>query len=193
MANTTYEITKTADGVAGTQIIDTRVFKGSTNINFVFDFPSSTHEVIKLKFGVEGEANQLFQGNNIPASIQHTFQPSPYNYLKSTYATVSIYYNNFETFDFLIPMKIAQPSYFSDYENLQVVAAQFLDTTAGGDMFVSLAANSNIHHVCLFANESAQISTSELTTSILVANSATTTTQPPIATVGGDLIEVVIN
>jgi hypothetical protein len=193
MANTIYNITRTADGVADTEIFNTRVFKGSTTITFLFDFPAASHQVVKLKFTADGAAPQIFQGSNIPASIQHTFQPATYTYIKQSYATVAIYYNNFETVDYLIPIKIAQPSYFTDFENLYVADAQFLDTTAAGDMFVTLATNNNLHYVSLLANESAQISTSSLTTSILVATSAGTTTEPPIATLSGDLIEVATN
>lgn len=193
MANTTYNISRVADGIGGTEILDTRVFKGTLDATFVFNFTAGSHEVIKLKFSADGSPSQLFQGRNLPSTIEHTFQPAPYTYLRQTFVTISLYYNNFESYDYLIPIKIAQPSYFSDFENLHVVAAQFTDTSDAGDMFVTIAANNNLHHINLLANETSAIATSNITTSILVATSASTTTQPPIATIGGNLVEVITN
>jgi hypothetical protein len=192
MANTTYTISKTADGIAGTELFETRVFKGATKLNFIFNFTASTHDVVKLKFSIDGELPRLFQGTSIPTQIEHVIQPSPYTYLKQTYAVVNIVYNNFESFDYLMPIKIAQPSYFSDFENMQVVAAQFIDTTATGDMFLTLRANNNLHHISLLANESPLTSTFALSASVLAAVSAGTDILPPIASEDGNLIEVSI-
>ena len=193
MASTTYNISRVADGVSGTEILETRVFKGTTYATFALNFIAGTHQVVKIKFSADGSTPQLFQGRSLPSTIEHTFQPAPYTYLRQTFATISIYYSNFETYDYLIPIKIAQPSYFSDFEDLHVIAAQFTDTSAAGDMFVTIAANNNLHHMNLLANETAAFATTTLATSILVANSATTTTQPPIATIDGNLVEVVTN
>jgi hypothetical protein len=94
-----------------------------------------------------------------------------------------------------MPIYIAQPSYYSDFEGLRVMNAQFIDTTATGDVFAVLQANGNIHHMLIHANEITTPTVTAADVSILVAVSSVSGVElsatPPIETSLNEIIEVV--
>ena len=192
MASTTYNISLTADGVGGYELYDARVFKGSVDVVMNFNFTSASAKVVKLKLFVEGKQPQLFQGSSIPTTVAFTLNPATDEYLSLTQLQATAVYDNFQGVDIIMPIYIAQPSYYSDFEGLHVAQAQFIDTTATGDVFAVLQANNNIHHMLIHAN---QITTATLTSSdtvsILVAVSSVSGIESPIETSLNEIIEVV--
>ena len=194
MASTTYNISLTADGVGGYELYDARVFKGSVDVVMNFNFTTASAKVVKLKLFVEGKQPQLFQGSSIPTTVAFTLNPATDEYLSLTQLQATAVYDNFQGVDIIMPIYIAQPSYYSDFEGLHVAQAQFIDTTATGDVFAVLQANNNIHHMLIHANQTTTATlTSSDTVSILVAVSSVSgiEIESPIETSLNEIIEVV--
>ena len=192
MASTTYNISLTADGAGGYELYDARVFKGSVDVVMNFNFTSASAKVVKLKLFVEGKQPQLFQGSSIPTTVAFTLNPATDEYLSLTQLQATAVYDNFQGVDIIMPIYIAQPSYYSDFEGLHVAQAQFIDTTATGDVFAVLQANNNIHHMLIHANQTTTATlTSSDTVSIIVAVSSVSGIESPIETSLNEIIEVV--
>lgn len=192
MASTTYNISLTADGVGGYELYDARVFKGLVDVVLNFNFTSAAAKVVKLKLFVEGKPPQLFQGSAIPTTIAFTLNPDTNEYLSLTQLQATVVYDNFQGVDIIMPVYVAQPSYYSDFEGMRVVDAQFIDSSATGDVFAVLQANNNIHHMLIHANQSTTATlTSSDTVSILVAVSGVSGIESPIETSLNEIIEVV--
>ena len=192
MASTTYNISLTADGVGGYELYDARVFKGSVDVVMNFNFTTASAKVVKLKLFVEGKQPQLFQGSSIPTTVAFTLNPATDEYLSLTQLQATAVYDNFQGVDIIMPIYIAQPSYYSDFEGLHVAQAQFIDTTATGDVFAVLQANNNIHHMLIHANQTTTATlTSSDTVSIIVAVSSVSGIESPIETSLNEIIEVV--
>jgi hypothetical protein len=192
MASTTYDISLTADGVGGYEFYDARVFKGSVDVVMNFNFTTASAKVVKLKLFVEGKQPQLFQGSSIPTTVAFTLNPATDEYLSLTQLQATAVYDNFQGVDIIMPIYIAQPSYYSDFEGLHVAQAQFIDTTATGDVFAVLQTSNNIHHMLIHANQTTTATvTSSDTVSILVAVSSVSGIESPIETSLNEIIEVV--
>lgn len=194
MASTTYNVAITADRNKGYELYEARVFKGSVDVEMNFFIPASA-QVIKLKLYVDGRQPQLFQGVSIPASTSFTLNPPTDEYMNLTQIQATVIYDNFQSLDIIMPIYIAQPSYYSDFEGLRVTHAQFIDTEATGDVFAVLQANGNVHHMLIHANEITTTSITAADVSILAAVSSISGVQlsstPPIETSLNEIIEVV--
>ena len=154
MAQTTYNFNITADGIPSVEILDARVLKGTSNVTLNFTFSSAAYDVVKLKVNQQGKPNQLFEGSRIPSTVHYVLQPSSSEYIILDKTIVTVYYSNFEAAEFTIPIYIAQPSLYGDFEGMQVVGAQLLDTADAGDTFIVMQTKSNnIHHMVLYANQ----------------------------------------
>lgn len=194
MANTTYDVSLTADGVGGYQLYDARVFKGSVDVALNFNFVPAAFQVVKMKLFVDGQQPRLFQGANIPTTFGFTLNPPTDEYMNLTQIQATVIYDNFQSMDIIMPIYIAQPSYYSDFEGLRVVNAQFVDTEATGDVFAVLQANGNVHHMLIHANETTAAVVTAADVSILVAVSSVSgvelSASPPIETSLNEIIEV---
>ncbi len=154
MAQTTYNISVTADGIPIVETLDARTLKGTVDVTLNFTFSSAAYDVIKLKLQQRGKPTQLFEGSRIPSTIKYHLQPSSIEYITLDRTTVVVYYSNFESAEYTIPIYVAQPSLYSDFSGMQVVGAQLLDTEDAGDTFVVMQTKEkNIHHMVLYANE----------------------------------------
>lgn len=154
MAQTTYNFNITADGVPSVEILDARVLKGTTDVTLNFTLSSAAYDVVKLKVNQQGKPNQLFEGSRIPTTVHYVLQPSSSEYIILDRTIITVYYSNFEAAEYTIPIYIAQPSLYSDFEGMQVVGAQLLDTADAGDTFVVMQTkNKHIHHMVLHANQ----------------------------------------
>ena len=195
MASTTYDVSLTAEGIGGYQLYDARVFKGSVDVVLNFNFAPAAAQVVKMKLFVDGRQPQLFQGATIPTTFAFTLNPPTDEYMNLSQIQATVIYDNFESLDIIMPIYIAQPSYYSDFEGLRVMNAQFIDTTATGDVFAVLQANGNIHHMLIHANEITTPAVTAADVSILVAVSSVSGVElsatPPIETSLNEIIEVV--
>lgn len=187
----TYNIGRVADGQAGSQLLTERVFKGVNVITFNFNFPVATNEVIKLKISHNGSTLALFQRSAIPSSYQSTVTPSPIDYLTKEHFQITITYDNFNTYDFVAPIQIAQTSYYKDLDGLSVKNAQFIDTSDNGDMLIIMQNDANdAYNIILHANEQIATPISAIEVDVLAALSTNLVTVSAIETDVEQNIEV---
>jgi hypothetical protein len=133
--NTIYTLGSQYNGTQGGKVEPIRVFKGETEITFdltdlaegaysiakiIIDFNDDTPLFIKeYTFGEnQGIASEVFK---------RKYSPNIDNYYIVYYPTVYITYSNFNQFKYQAVVKIAKESFYSEYENLEVGAAQFVD------------------------------------------------------------------
>jgi hypothetical protein len=192
MALTTYNFDIIADGISDVRTLDARVLKGTVDVTLNFTFSSAPFDVVKLKLEQRGKQRQLFEGLLLPRTIQYTIQPSSTEYIIQDTTSVTIYYSNFESVEYVIPIYVAQPSIYSDFGGMRVVAAQLLDTEDAGDTFVVMQTrNKTIHNMVLYANEITPASAQPSPSSIIAAVSATWSADPrPLLTQAEKYIRV---
>lgn len=148
-----YNIERVSDGQSGSQLVGERIFKGVTNITFNFNFPSATNQVIKLRVTQNGNTLTSFQ-SSIPTSYHAQIIPSSTEYLVNGHFQITTTYDNFNTYDFVLPYRVAQTSYYKDLDGLSVENAQFIDTHDNGDMLVVMQTDAgDIYNIILHANE----------------------------------------
>ena len=125
-----------------------QVFQGPVNVTLAFD---NITELIypALKVNIDwgdGTAPFLHSGSIDPGisnlslglkPISHTYYPSTSTYFTNLSAQVQIVYANFTSYYALIPIQIAQTSFFHQYGTLSLVDAQFTDTPTN-DIFAIL-------------------------------------------------------
>lgn len=192
MALATYNFDIVANGISDAHVLDARVFKGTVDVTLNFSFSSAPFDVVKLKLEQRGKQRQLFEGLSLPKSIQYTIHPSSTEYIIQDNTSVTIYYSNFESVEYVIPIYVAQPSIYSDFDGMRVVAAQLLDTEAAGDTFVVMQTrNKTIHNLVLYANEITPASAQPSPSNIVAAVSSTWSADPrPILTQAEKYIQV---
>jgi hypothetical protein len=192
MAQTTYNFDIIADGVSDVRSVGERVLKGTVGVTLNFTFSSAPYDVVKLKLEQRGKQRKLFEGSALPKTIQYTIQPSSTEYIIKDITSITIYYSNFESVEYVIPIYVAQPSIYSDFGGMRVVAAQLLDTKAAGDTFVVMQTrDKTIHNLVLYANEITPASAKLPPSSIVAAVSAAWSADPrPILTQAEKYIQV---
>jgi hypothetical protein len=192
MAQTTYNFDIVADGIADVRLVDDRVFKGTIDVTLNFTFSPAPYDVVKLRLEQRGKQRKLFEGTALPKTIQYTIQPSSTEYIIKDITSITIYYSNFESVEYVIPVYVAQPSIYSDFGGMRVVAAQLLDTKAAGDTFVVMQTRDRtIHNLVLYANEITPAAAQLSPPSIVAAVSAAWSADPrPILTQAEKYIQV---
>lgn len=186
-----YNIERIADGQSGSQLLTERVFKGVNNITFNFNFPVASNEVIKLRISHNGAIIAAYQRTAIPASCQAIVVPSTTEYLTKEHFQITITYDNFNTYDFVAPIQVAQTSYYKDLDGLSVKNAQFIDTNDNGDMLIIMQNDRNdAYNIILHANEQIVPSVSAADVDVLAALSTNLVTLSSIETDVEQNIEV---
>lgn len=193
MAQTTYNLNIVADGTSHVYRLDERVLKGTVDVTLNFAISSAGYDVVKIRVFQKGKQLQLFEGSRIPKTINYTAQPSYAEYLKLDITFVTVYYSNFESVEYVIPIYVAQPSLYSDFSGMRAIGAQFLDTKDAGDTFVIMQTHDgNIHHMVLYANEITPSSAAPLPLNVVAAVSAAWNVDPaPVVTQQNTYIEAV--
>lgn len=186
-----YNISRVADGQAGSQLLTKRAFKGVNNITFNFNFPTASNEVIKLRISYNGTTIASFQRFDIPSSYHTTVTPSTEEYLTNEHFQIVITYDNFEAYSYVAPFRVAQSSYYKDFDGLTVKNTQFVDTLDNGDMLMIMQTEKNdVYNMILHANEQLQKAAIAPSVDILAALSIDDITVSPIETDDGYNIEV---
>lgn len=192
LARNIYNIERIADGVAGSQVLDTRTFKGAIDITFNFNFPVAINEAIKLKVTHDGKTLLFKQGSSLPSTFTHTLAPSPTDYLNYSTFQIIVVYDNFASYSFIAPVYVAQTSYYKSFQGLRVTNAQFSETVDNGDMLVIMRADDGtVYNTTLHANEQIVVSPATVDEAILAALSADLTTTTPIETDTHNTITVI--
>lgn len=186
-----YNIERVADGQAGSQLLNERAFKGVNNITFNFNFPVASNEVIKLRIARNGSTIASFQRFDIPPSYHTTVIPSTEKYLTNEHFQIIITYDNFEAYSYVAPIRVAQSSYYKDFDGLTVKNTQFVDTYDNGDMLMIMQTEKNdVYNMILHANEQLPSTAIAANVDILAALSADNITVTPIETDDEQNIEV---
>lgn len=192
MANRNFDITFVADGVSRQTILPVRAYKGIVDVKFNFSFTSAGYETVKLKVVFDNKPATLYERGSIPSTLSYTLLPATDDFIAQRYIQITAIYNNFSTHAVVIPVYVAQPSYFSNFQGLKVKSAQFIDTTDNGDLFVVLeTADHNIHHIVLKSNQIDPATIPTRDVSVLAALSANNIDINPIVTNFDDNIEVI--
>jgi len=129
-----------------------RTFKGETEI--VIDFSNLvglTNPIIKIEINFTDDTDILVKKfsfseiNKLELDlIKHTLYPSVDTYNVFYYPTITITYLDFSIFRYQMPIKIAQNSFYKEYENLYIGNAQFLDDTDNSVFVMMDTAKGNV-------------------------------------------------
>lgn len=135
--NSIYTLGSQYNGTKGGIVQPIRVFKGETELSFdltglaegeysiakiIVDFNDGSPFLIKeYTFGDDRKvASEIFK---------RTYYPDINNYYIVYYPTIYITYSNFNQFKYQAIVKISKESFYSEYENLEIGAAQFVDNS----------------------------------------------------------------
>jgi hypothetical protein len=154
--NTIYTLGSEYNGTEGGKVEDIRIFKGETEISFdLTDLAEGEYSVAKIIIDFNDDSPLLIKeytfGDDrkvVSEVFKRKYYPDLNNYYIVYYPTIYITYSNFNQFKYQAVVKIAKESFFSEYEILEIGAAQFLDNSqnsiftildsAKGDNFTSL-------------------------------------------------------
>ena len=151
--NTIYTLGSQYNGTQGGKVENIRLFKGESEISFdLTQLAEGDYSVAKIIIDFNDDSPLLIKeftfGDDrkvISEVFKRKYYPDLNNYYIVYYPTIYITYSNFNQFRYQAIVKIAKESFYSEYEVLEVGAAQFLDNsqnsifsimdTAKGDNF----------------------------------------------------------
>ena len=151
--NPIYTIGSQYNGTEGGMTESGRIFKGETEISFdLRDLAEGEYSVAKIIIDFNDNSPLLIKeytfGDDrkvVSEIFKRTYHPDINSYYIVYYPTIYITYSNFNQFKYQAVIKIAKESFYSEYENLEIGAAQFVDNaqnsvftiidTAKGDNF----------------------------------------------------------
>ena len=133
--NTIYTLGSQYNGTEGGKAEPVRVFKGETEITFdLTDLAEGEYSIAKIIIDFNDDTPLFIKeytfadGQEIVSELfKRKYYPNTDNYYIVYYPTVYITYSNFNQFKYQAVVKIAKESFYSEYENLEVGAAQFVD------------------------------------------------------------------
>ena len=135
--STVYTLGSQFNGTQGGSVEDIKVFKGETEISFdLSELAEGTYSVAKIIIDFNDGSPFLIKeytfGDDrkiVSEIFKRTYYPDANNYYIVYYPTVYITYSNFNQFVYQSVIKIAKESFYSEYENLEIGAAQFVDNS----------------------------------------------------------------
>jgi hypothetical protein len=135
--NTIYNIGYQYNGTQGGLVEPIRVFKGETEISFdLRDLAEGEYSVAKIIIDFNDDSPLLVKeytfGDDrkvVSEIFKKTYYPDISSYYIVYYPTIYITYSNFRQFKYQAVIKIAKESFYSQYENLEIGASQFVDNT----------------------------------------------------------------
>jgi hypothetical protein len=133
--NTEYIINSTYNGALSTFGAEEnlRKFKGETEIIFnLYDVSQGEYEILDIVADFNDgspiyKRNYKYNKKLGLESIKHAFKPSVNTYYIIYYPTLYITFSNFRKFIYQAPISIAQESFYSKYNNLDIASCQFID------------------------------------------------------------------
>lgn len=135
--NPLYTLGSQYNGTEGGSVEPIRIFKGETEILFNFlELAEGEFSIAKIIIDFNDDSPLLIKeytfGDDrkvVSEIFKRTYYPDINNYYIVYYPTIYITYSNFNQFKYQAVIKIAKESFYSQYENLEIGAAQFLDNS----------------------------------------------------------------
>ena len=160
MINYTYYFATTASDANSSARFDHKTFKGPTALTFNFDNVNQTaYPAFKLNVDWGDGSERSLQSGSISLSsglvdlalkpISHTYYPSVCAYFTGLTAQVQIIFANFKSYFAVIPITLAQTSYFKQYKTLNLVDAQFVDNPSNDVFTIFQSELNDIYNVVL--------------------------------------------
>jgi hypothetical protein len=119
-----------------------RKFKGEIEITFnLKDISEGDYEIINITVDFNDNTPLYIREYNFNENIgalpiKHKFKPSLNTYNIIYYPTIYITFSNFKRFIYQTPILIAQESFYTKYQNLNIANSQFIDNIENS-MFVT--------------------------------------------------------
>lgn len=143
--NTIYTIGSEYNGTQGGIVHPIRIFKGETEISFdLTQLAEGEYSIAKIIIDFNDDSPLLIKEYTfgdarkvVSEVFKRTYYPDINNYYIVYYPTIYITYSNFNQFKYQSVIKIAKESFYTEYENLEIGASQFLDNSKNS-MFVIL-------------------------------------------------------
>lgn len=141
MASNIFNVDLNIDGSVGSALYDTRVLSELElylNLNFIV---SNNAELVKTKI--------IFDNNiyvNEFEDIKNNFvfkKQTPFFSVKKDVLQIKLYYSNFNTFEYIIPLVFIPPSTLDYFDGAIIQNAQFIDTKENDDLFFVMKNNKN--------------------------------------------------
>lgn len=135
--NTIYTLGAQYNGTQGGKVEEVRVFKGETEIIFdLTDLAEGEYSIAKIIIDFNDDSPLFIKeytfGDTqriVSEEFKRKYYPNIDNYYIVYYPTIYITYSNFNQFKYQAVVKIAKESFYSEYENLEIGAAQFVDNS----------------------------------------------------------------
>lgn len=135
--NTIYTLGSEYNGTQGGLLQEIRVFKGETEISFdLTELAEGEYSVAKIIIDFNDDSPLLIReytfGDDrkvVSEIFKKTYYPDINNYYIVYYPTIYVTYSNFNQFKYQAVIKIAKESFYTQYENLEIGAAQFVDNS----------------------------------------------------------------
>jgi len=133
--NTIYTLGSQYNGTQGGKVEEIRVFKGETEITFdLTDLAEGEYSIAKIIIDFNDDTPLFIKEYTFGDSqrivselFKRKYYPNIDNYYIVYYPTIYITYSNFNQFKYQAVVKLAKESFYSEYENLEVGASQFVD------------------------------------------------------------------
>lgn len=154
MDRTIYNIISRLDGSNGLSTLPARVFNTSTiTLNLSFAYDTTKVDIVKTKVLFEDRTYEY--EFSYPSTIS-LYRENELTYSSQKYyAQIKIYFSNFNTYEYLIPVWFIKPTALDDFDGANITNAQFIDSEANGDML--LVMKNNVDQIFNFKMGTSQI------------------------------------
>jgi hypothetical protein len=140
MDRTIYNIISRLDGSNGLSTLPAKVFNTSTiTLNLSFAYDTTKVDIVKTKVLFEDRTYEY--EFSYPSTIS-LYRENELTYSSQKYyAQIKIYFSNFNTYEYLIPIWFIKPTALDDFDGANIINAQFIDSEANGDMLLVMKNN----------------------------------------------------
>lgn len=173
MDRSVYNIISKLNGSNGLSTLPVKVFNTSTiTLNLSFDVDSKVTDLVKTKILFEDRTYEY--EFSYPTNIVLYKEKELIYTSEKYYAQVKLYFSNFNTYEYLIPIWFIKPTALVDFDGANIINAQFIDSEANGDMLIVMKNNSDqIFNFKMSTNKIFGSNLSEPGQTIIAANNRT--------------------
>jgi hypothetical protein len=173
MDRSVYNIISKLDGSNGLSTLPVKVFNTSTiTLNLSFDVDSKVTDLVKTKILFEDRTYEY--EFSYPTNIVLYKEKELIYTSEKYYAQIKLYFSNFNTYEYLIPIWFIKPTALVDFDGANIINAQFIDSEANGDMLIVMKNNSDqIFNFKMSTNKIFGSNLSEPDQTIIAANNRT--------------------
>lgn len=173
MDRSVYNIISKLNGSNGLSTLPVKVFNTSTiTLNLSFDVDSKVTDLVKTKILFEDRTYEY--EFSYPTNIVLYKEKELIYTSEKYYAQIKLYFSNFNTYEYLIPIWFIKPTALVDFDGANIINAQFIDSEANGDMLIVMKNNSDqIFNFKMSTNKIFGSNLSEPDQTIIAANNRT--------------------